>query len=418
MITKGSRLGGQPSKIIDGNATSLERIPLEEKVFNEDWIQELIFKNPSLLPVHEIDKAYDGIIPIGREINTPVGPIDNLFINTDGCLTLVETKLWRNPQARREVVGQIIDYAKEIIKWSFQDLDNSIRNYNSYYHNENAGLLETIKKQVPMDDQEEKEFVDNVVRNIKRGRFLLLIVGDGIRESVEDMVDYLSLTPQIQFTLALIELQVYRLNQMDNSLLVIPQLVTRTKEITRAVVRIEDNSSASLNIIVNAEIENKLDSKNPNQNNRFSITAEDYFEQLQKNTSTEIADFARQIIKDAEEKGFYIEWNSGSFGIKLLDPQGSGIKISMLNVDRNGLIYLGYSQGQLSKLGIPLELSFDFAKETANLLPGISQNLETKYSWNKYSTLRELKLVYASFMNVIMQYVEELIKHREHNNNS
>jgi hypothetical protein len=42
-------------------------------VFNEVWIQELIIKNPILLPVHEIDKVYDGIIPIGREINTPVG---------------------------------------------------------------------------------------------------------------------------------------------------------------------------------------------------------------------------------------------------------------------------------------------------------------------------------------------------------
>lgn len=415
MITKGNRLGGQPSKIIAGEASTLERIPLEEKVFNEDWIQELIFKNPSLLPVHEIDKAYDGIIPIGREINTPVGPIDNLFINTDGCLTLVETKLWRNPQARREVVGQIIDYAKEIIKWSYSDLDNSVRTYNAVYHNQNAGLLETIKSKVPMDDMEEKEFVDNVVRNIKRGRFLLLIVGDGIRESVEDMVDYLSLTPQIQFTLALIELQVYRLNKEDNSMLVIPQLVTRTKEITRAVVRIEDNSSSHLAITVNAEIENKADSKNPNQNNRFSITAEDYFEQLQKNTSTEISNFARQLIKDAEEKGFFIDWASGSFGIKLLDPQGSGVKISLLNVDRVGLIYLGYSQSQLKKLGLPLELSYKLAKETAELLPGIFQNSETKYTWNKYSTLKDLLPVYEDFMKLVLNYVEALKRSGERN---
>jgi hypothetical protein len=415
MITKGNRLGGQPSKIISGEASTLERIPLEEKVFNEDWIQELIFKNPSLLPVHEIDKAYDGIIPIGREINTPVGPIDNLFINTDGCLTLVETKLWRNPQARREVVGQIIDYAKEIIKWSYSDLDNSVRTYNSVYHNQNAGLLETIKSKVPMDDIEEKEFVDNVVRNIKRGRFLLLIVGDGIRESVEDMVDYLSLTPQIQFTLALIELQVYRLNKEDNSLLVIPQLVTRTKEITRAVVRIEDNSSSNLAITVNAEIETKADSKNLNQNNRFSITAEDYFEQLQKNTSFDIVNFAREVIKEAEENGFFIDWNSGSFGLKLLDPQGSGVKISILNVDRNGLIYLGYCQNQLNKLGLPLELSYKLAKETAELLPGILQNTETKYTWNKYSTLKDLKPVYEDFMKVVLNYVEALKRSGEQN---
>jgi hypothetical protein len=294
-------------------------------------------------------------------------------------------------------------------------LDNSVRTYNSVYHNQNAGLLETIKSKVPMDDIEEKEFVDNVVRNIKRGRFLLLIVGDGIRESVEDMVDYLSLTPQIQFTLALIELQVYRLNKEDNSLLVIPQLVTRTKEITRAVVRIEDNSSSNLAITVNAEIETKADSKNLNQNNRFSITAEDYFEQLQKNTSFDIVNFAREVIKEAEENGFFIDWNSGSFGLKLLDPQGSGVKISILNVDRNGLIYLGYCQNQLNKLGLPLELSYKLAKETAELLPGILQNTETKYTWNKYSTLKDLKPVYEDFMKVVLNYVEALKRSGEQN---
>lgn len=415
MITKGNKLGGRPIKIQSGSASLLERIPLEEKSFSEDWIQQLINDNAELLPIDEIDKSYANLIPIGREINTPVGPIDNLFINTDGCLTLVETKLWRNPQARREVVGQIIDYAKEIIKWSYSDLDNSVRTYNTVYHNQNSGLLETIKSKVPMDDIEEKEFVDNVVRNIKRGRLLLLIVGDGIRESVEDMVDYLSLTPQIQFTLALIELQVYRLNKEDNSLLVIPQLVTRTKEITRAVVRIEDNTLSNLAITVNAEIENKADSKNLNQNNRFSITAEDYFQQLQNNTSTEIANFARQVIKDTEEKGFFIDWNSGSFGLKLLDPQGSGVKISILNVDRNGLIYLGYCQNQLSKLGLPLELSYKLAQETAALLPGILQNTETKYTWNKYSTLKDLKPVYEDFMKVVLNYMEAIKRSGERN---
>jgi hypothetical protein len=36
MITKGSRLGGQPSKLKDEEARRLQRISLEEKVFNKE----------------------------------------------------------------------------------------------------------------------------------------------------------------------------------------------------------------------------------------------------------------------------------------------------------------------------------------------------------------------------------------------
>jgi len=78
---------------------------------------------------------------------------------------------------------------------------------------------------------EEHTLIDKISRNLSPGRFLLLIIGDGIRESVEELVSYLSQSPQLHFTLALVELQVYRLGEADDSLLIIPQLVTRTREI-------------------------------------------------------------------------------------------------------------------------------------------------------------------------------------------
>ena len=55
------------------------------------------------------------------------GPIDNLLVTPAGLPVLVECKLWRNPQARREVVGQILDYAKELSRWSSSDLQREVR---------------------------------------------------------------------------------------------------------------------------------------------------------------------------------------------------------------------------------------------------------------------------------------------------
>lgn len=408
MITNGNRRNGQPIFIQNATAKNLVRLPLEGRDFTEEWIQKLIYNHPAILPVNDIEPSFGPLISIGREIPTKVGFLDNLYVSQDGYLTIVETKLWKNPQARREVVGQIIDYAKELSKWTFTDLDNAIVSFSRLYNKNDDGLLDMVRKNAELDEAEEKYLIDNISKNLKRGRFLLLIVGDGIRESVEEMIEYLSQSPQLHFTLALVELQVFRLGEDNSSLIIIPQVVTRTKEITRAIVRIEGNYSADLKINIETDLGTETESKKINPQLRFSITAEDYFEQLQQKTSPEIVEFAKQIINDAQESGYFIEWNSGSFGVKLMDPQGSGIKITLFTVDKNGLVYLGYTQGQFVKLGLPLELSYNFAKDTADFLPHIKQNPLTQNSWNKYSNLYDLQPVYNAFKYRTKTYVDDI----------
>ena len=45
-----------------------------------------------------------------------------LGVSPSGFLTIVETKLYRNPQSRREVLGQILDYCAQLTTWSYADL--------------------------------------------------------------------------------------------------------------------------------------------------------------------------------------------------------------------------------------------------------------------------------------------------------
>ena len=81
--------------------------------YNEAWLQNLLHNNPQSLPTEEIDTAYKNLVPVCTELSTPAGPIDNLFVTPEGKLVVLEAKLWRNPEARRKVIGQILDYAKE-----------------------------------------------------------------------------------------------------------------------------------------------------------------------------------------------------------------------------------------------------------------------------------------------------------------
>lgn len=409
MITKGNRRGGQPFLIQDNTATSLHRINLGEGSFNESWIQKMIYENPGMLPISDIDTGFSPLIAIGREVSTKAGNIDNLFVSTEGYLTIVETKLWRNPEARREVVGQIIDYAKELSKWSFTDLDNSVRSFNRLYHNHSDGLINTVRKHEDFEDTDEQTFIDNISRNLKRGRFLLLIVGDGIRESVEDMIDYLSQYPQLYFTLALVELQVFTFEKLDNARIIIPQLVTRTKEITRAIVRVEGTQTADVKINIETDLGLEITRSQGSSYERLTIIAQDYFEQLQQNTDKETVEFVNQVIKDCEELGLIIEWNSSSFTAKLPDPNGSGIRIAIFSVDRRGLIAMGLSRGQFKKLDLPYEMNHIFSADTAAMLPGVTQHPIKKLRWSRYVTLTELKPVYHSFIGRVKEYLNDII---------
>jgi len=43
----------------------LQRIPFSERVFNEDWLQQLIQNNSSLLPIEEIEPSFSELFAIG-----------------------------------------------------------------------------------------------------------------------------------------------------------------------------------------------------------------------------------------------------------------------------------------------------------------------------------------------------------------
>src|SRR5258708_7046273 len=122
-----ARQCGIPLLIKNGIETPMKRVRADELGKSEDWLQALLFNHPGLVPVDEIEPAFGTLIPIARELRTPSGPVDLLCINAKGHITLVETKLWRNPEARRQVVGQIIDYATEISRWTYSELVFAVR---------------------------------------------------------------------------------------------------------------------------------------------------------------------------------------------------------------------------------------------------------------------------------------------------
>lgn len=196
-------------------------------------IQTLVHTYPACLPIAEIDPVFLGAVPICTELNTPAGAIDNFMVTPSGLPVLVECKLWRNPEARREVVGQILDYAKELSRWSSSDLQREV---SARLKRDGNPLLELVRRTDPAVD--EIQFNDALTSNLRRGRFLLLIVGDGIREGVEAIAEYLTMHAGLHFSLGLVELPIYEMP--DGNRLVAPRVLARTSVLTRTVVAVPD----------------------------------------------------------------------------------------------------------------------------------------------------------------------------------
>lgn len=334
-----------PLYLENGKAVGLHRVPAEDKSYDEDWVQELLHSNPSLLPTGALMPAASEPIAVGREIWAgEAGPVDVLYVNSDGVLTLVETKLWRNPQARREVVAQLIHYASALAKLDYDQLADAIRDATGIKSNDPMGdmakgMSETFDR---------VGFQEAVSRNLRQGRFLLLIVGDRIGDDVERMTEYLQSAPQLSFSMGLIELGIYRTREGKNDrLIVVPNVIARTVEVVRAVVEVR-NTAANADVSVTIPIPPADEGASA----RNKMTEGVFLERLGENAGRDAVEDAKWIIDNAPRHQIQVKWNKASFALYYTEPE-SGDSFSFGHIDESGEIPIYFLPEQCRREGLP-----------------------------------------------------------------
>lgn len=204
----------------------------------EHALRDLIFAHPEVLPLAELEPELGRVVAVATEINLPgAGFIDVLLVSEYGRLIVVECKLWRNPQARREVVGQVLDYARELARYGYEDLQRVVSARTGRRGNVLHDLAASAGS--PLG---EAAFVDRVTRDLAAGRFLLVIAGDGITEGAQRIGEYLAAQAGLAFDLAMVEFAEYRLHDPVTGTerrIVQPRLIARTATIDRFVIRSE-----------------------------------------------------------------------------------------------------------------------------------------------------------------------------------
>jgi len=169
----------------------------ESKFINENQFQELLENYPKLISGSQInpDNPRKWLL-ISREFGVPdelngsnKWSLDHLFIDQDGIPTLVEVKRSSDTRIRREVVGQMLDYASNAVTyWSISEIKNKFEkscNFNN--------IEPEIKLLEILDETESVEkFWETVDLNLKAGKIRMLFIADKIPKELQRIIEFLN----------------------------------------------------------------------------------------------------------------------------------------------------------------------------------------------------------------------------------
>jgi hypothetical protein len=128
---------------------------------SEALLQRLLAEYPNLLAGDQIDPVEPRRwLLVSREMRVSGdegvdrGSLDQLFLDQDAVPTLVEVKRSENTQIRREVVGQMLDYAANgVVFWSVEEIRNRFEtSCNERGINPDEKLAEFLRGQAGQED--------------------------------------------------------------------------------------------------------------------------------------------------------------------------------------------------------------------------------------------------------------------------
>ena len=102
--------------------------------------------------------------------------LDHLLVGEDGIPVLVEVKRSTNTQIRREIVGQIMDYASRAASWNVDELRKMFQDNNS----------EDVTGEFDND-----EFWNQVETNLKAEHIRLVFAADMIPDTLRTIIEFL-----------------------------------------------------------------------------------------------------------------------------------------------------------------------------------------------------------------------------------
>lgn len=200
--------------IMEGN-DRIERVE-ETSFIYEKRLQEYVATNPDIIPVYDINEDTKLLI-VAREFSTMSGPIDALGFDNKGNIYVVETKLFNNPESRRKVIAQVLDYGASLWKNS--------NNFRDFINRLNAACEKTFNQTFEekysdfcgVDDI--SEILQRIENNLDEGIIKFVVLVDKLHDQVKNLAMFVN--QNSKFDLYLVEIQYYKHDKFE---IIIPKI--------------------------------------------------------------------------------------------------------------------------------------------------------------------------------------------------
>jgi hypothetical protein len=173
-------------------------VDMKAQAYNsEALLQELLATYPSLLPGDQIDRDMPRHwLLITREAPVPADDdgvgrwaVDHLFLDQDGIPILVEVKRSTDTRLRREVVGQMLDYAANaVVYWPMEQIRTRFEvTCQTQGRDPEEVLLDFLGADISSE-----AFWQQVKTNLQAGKVRLLFVADEIPPELRRIIEFLN----------------------------------------------------------------------------------------------------------------------------------------------------------------------------------------------------------------------------------
>lgn len=288
----------------------------EQTYDSEDLLQGLIAKYPNLLAGDQIDVTeprqwllVSREVPLASEEDgAGRWSVDHLFLDQDAIPTIVEVKRSTDTRIRREVVGQMLDYAANaVVYWPVETLRSRFEANREAPEQDLIDFLEN-------SSADSEEFWRKVKANLQAGRVRLIFVADEIPTELRRVVEFLNQQMDPAEVLA-VEIKQYIGGNLKT---LVPRVIGQT-------VEAQQKKSGSV--------------RESRQWDEIS-----FFKELEARRGTEEAMIARKILEWATSKTSRVVWGKGKqYGTfsPTLDHEGMAHKPVQVWTDGSLPIWFG-----------------------------------------------------------------------------
>jgi hypothetical protein len=302
-------IGGPLLLSNDKSGLLLPRTPMRHdpavESYEETLLQEVIDRWPDILPISDFLPGANSVFSLGREIPAGIGEsdgyIDNLLVTDDGHLVIVETKLWRNPEAMRSVVAQTLQYGMAATQMTLDEFENHVRRGDP--KGQRLGMEESVLQRATRLLREKTDDFEDAFDRLRRdGDILLLIVADAIRVSVERLVEWMNkFGGSTPYKLGLVELGLYALP--DGRRLIVPRTLLRTREASRHVVTVNLQGVGRESVTATVSTPDQPTEKRNVMAGAPPLTEQGLLAQIQTKNPPEIVQVAESLFSGLKHSG-------------------------------------------------------------------------------------------------------------------